>query len=114
MKVWEPDPFNGTDTTKLQTFLVQLQLNFDDQPHTFSEDWRKVNFAISYLKGIVLAHFENTLIKPDLIHSAAWDDNYQEFVSELKTYFRAPDIIGEAESKLESLDMKQISTLPNT
>ena len=50
-KVREPDPFDGTDTTKLRTFLVQLQLNFNDQPCTFSEDWRKVNFAISYLKG---------------------------------------------------------------
>ena len=29
-KVREPDPFDGTDTTKLRTFLVQLQLNFND------------------------------------------------------------------------------------
>ena len=29
-KVQEPDPFSGTDMTKLQTFLVQLQLNFND------------------------------------------------------------------------------------
>ena len=57
-KVQGPNPFNGTDTTKLWTFLVQLQLNFNDQPHTFSEDRRKVNFTISYLKGIVLAHFK--------------------------------------------------------
>ena len=105
-KVREPDPFDGTDTTKLRTFLVQLQLNFNDQPRAFSEDRRKVNFAISYLKGIALAHFENMLIKPDLIHPAAWDDNYKEFVSELKTYFGAPDIIREAESKLENLVMK--------
>src|ERR1700722_12312309 len=31
-KVREPDPFDGTDPTKLQTFLVQLQLSFSDQP----------------------------------------------------------------------------------
>ena len=105
-KVREPDPFDGTDTTKLQTSLVQLQLNFNDRPRAFSKDWRKVNFAISYLKGIALAHFKNTLIEPDLIHPAAWDDNYEEFISELKTYFGAPDIIGEAESKLENLVMK--------
>ena len=105
-KVWEPDPFDGTDTTKLRTFLVQLQPNFNDRTCIFSEDRRKVNLAMSYLKGIVLAHFKNTLIEPDLIHPAAWDDNYKEFVSELKMYFGAPDIIGEAESKLKNLVMK--------
>jgi len=29
-KVQEPDPFDGTDPTKLRTFLVQLQLSFND------------------------------------------------------------------------------------
>src|SRR6202041_3990248 len=31
-KVREPDPFDGTDPTKLQTFLIQLQLSFSDWP----------------------------------------------------------------------------------
>src|ERR1700676_2733336 len=39
-KVREPDPFDGTDQTKLQTFLVQLQLSFNDHPCTFSDDHR--------------------------------------------------------------------------
>ena len=30
-KVREPDPFDGTDPTKLRTFLVQLQLSFNDR-----------------------------------------------------------------------------------
>ena len=47
--------------------MVQLQLGFNDRLHTFSDDCQKVNFAISYLKGIVLAHFENSLIEPDFI-----------------------------------------------
>jgi hypothetical protein len=29
-KVHEPDPFDGSDTHKLQLFLVQCQLNFRD------------------------------------------------------------------------------------
>ena len=41
-----------------------------------------------------------------IIHPVAWDDNYKEFVSELQMYFGAPDIIGEAKSKLENLVMK--------
>ena len=31
-KVREPDPFDGTNPTKLRTFLVQLQLSFSDWP----------------------------------------------------------------------------------
>ena len=96
----------GDDSRSMIPSMALTQLNSNDRPRTFSEDRRKVNFAISYLKGIALAHFENTLIEPDIFHPAAWDDNYEEFVSELKTYFGAPDIIGEAESKLENLVMK--------
>src|SRR6202162_4930649 len=105
-KVQEPDPFDGTDPTKLRTFLVQLQLSFNDRPRTFSDDRRKVNFAISYLKGIALAHFENSLIEPDLFHPPDWEDDYADFVAELKIYFGSPDVVGEAESKLENLSMK--------
>src|SRR6202035_519685 len=97
-KVREPDPFEGTDPTKLRTFLIQLQLSFSDQPRSFGQDDRKVNFAISYLKGLALAHFENALIEPDLLAAATWPNNYSEFVSELKLYFGSPNIIGEAES----------------
>ena len=69
-------------------------------------DRNKVNVAISYLKGITLAHFENSFIEPDLLNPPDWEDNYGEFISELKTYFKSPDIVGEAESKLENLSMK--------
>ena len=62
------DPFNGTDPTKLRTFLVQLRLGFNDCPRAFVNDRNKVNFAISYLKGIALTHFENSLIEPDLLN----------------------------------------------
>ena len=105
-KVREPDPFDGTDPSKLRTFLVQLQLSFNDRPRVFEVDQRKVNFAISYLKGIALAHFENSLIEPNVFNPPAWEDDYGAFVSELTTYFGAPDIVGEAENKLENLSMK--------
>ena len=105
-KVREPDPFNGTDPAKLQTSLVQIQLSFNDCPRAFANDRHKINFTISYLKGIALAHFKNFLIEPDLLNSPVWEDDYGEFISELKTYFNSPDIVGEAESKLENLSMK--------
>src|ERR1700676_2162779 len=105
-KVREPDPFDGTDPTKLRTFLVQLQLSFNDPPRAFNGDRTKVNFAISYLKDIALAHFENSLLEPDVFHPPAWEDDYDDFVSELKIYFGSPDVVGEAKSKLENLSMK--------
>ena len=104
-KVREPDPFNRTDPAKLQTFLIQLWLSFNDRPRTFADDQNKVNFAISYLKGIALAHFENSFIMPNLLNLPAWDD-YREFVSELKSYFESLGVVGKAESKLKNMLMK--------
>ena len=99
-KVREPNPFDGTDPTKLQTFPVQLQLSFSDWPQSFGQDDQKVNFAISYHKGLALAHFENALIEPDLLAAVSWPDDYSEFVFELKLYFGSLNAIGEAESRL--------------
>src|SRR6202040_2861947 len=83
-KVQEPDPFDGTVPAKLQTFLVQLQLSFNDQPSAFGNGRRKVNFAISYLKGMALAYFETSLLEPDVLNPPAWEDDYLEFVEELR------------------------------
>src|ERR1700733_11209985 len=105
-KVHEPDPFDGSDSAKLRTFLVQLRLSFNDRPRAFADVRNKIKFAISYLKVIALTHFENSLIEPDLTNPPAWSDSYEAFVSELKTYFGSTDLIGEAESKLENLSMK--------
>jgi hypothetical protein len=59
-----------------------------------------------YLKGIALAPFKNSLIELDLYHPPAWGGDYDEFVLELKNYFRSPDAVSKAESKLENLSMK--------
>ena len=53
-KVWELDVFDGSDTHKLQPFLVQCTLNFRNHPDAFSTDSAKVTFALSYLKGTAL------------------------------------------------------------
>ena len=56
-KVQEPDPFDGMDPAKLQTFLVQLQLSFNDRPSAFGNGRRKVNFAI-----FIFLFFESNLL----------------------------------------------------
>src|SRR6202041_3233319 len=105
-KVREPDPFDGTDPAKLRTFLVQLQLSFNDRPSAFGNCRRKVNFAISYLKGMALAYFKTSLLEPDVLNPLAWEDDYSKFVEELKLYFGASDLIGESESKIKNLTIK--------
>src|SRR5205807_10221878 len=44
-KLREPDTFDGTDAKKLRAFLIQCELNFQDQPRAFRLDWSKVTFA---------------------------------------------------------------------
>ena len=51
-RVWEPDPFDGSDTRKLQPFLTQCFLNFRDRPDTFTNDSAKVTYTLSISKAL--------------------------------------------------------------
>ena len=62
-KVQEPDQFDGQTPCKLQTFLVQCELNFQDCPKAFIKDCAKVTFVQSYLKGMALEWFELDLLQ---------------------------------------------------
>ena len=102
-KVWEPDVFDGSDTRKLQAFLIQCQLNFNSKPWAFQTDASKVNYAISYLKGTALDWFEPGLMSDDPLE---WISNYSEFTSKLKCNFGPHDPEGDTENELEALWMK--------
>ena len=101
-KVREPDVFDGSDTHKLQPFLVQCTLNFKNHPDAFSTDSAKVTFALSYLKGTVLDWLE-PLLTSGL--NLAWLNDYSNFISELRKNFRPHDPEGEAKADLENLHM---------
>src|SRR5882724_8003782 len=62
LKLWEPDPFDGSDSQKLHTFILQCKLNFQDHPDQFQNDATKVNYILSYLKGSALDCFKPTLL----------------------------------------------------
>src|SRR5882672_7323353 len=64
-KLREPDPFNGSDSRKLRTFILQCKLNFQDHPDMFKSDTAKVNYMLSYLKGSALDCFELALLDPN-------------------------------------------------
>src|SRR5882724_10677883 len=61
-KLCEPDPFDGSDLHKLQTFILQCKLNFQDQKDQFENEEDKVNYTLSYLKGLALDCFEPALL----------------------------------------------------
>ena len=106
-KVHEPDTFDGTDSKKLRTFLVQCELNFQDQLKAFRTDRTKVTYMQSYLKGMALEWFE-----PDLLRFADpntrpyWMSDWQEFVIELQTTFGPHDPVADAKHQLNHLRMK--------
>ena len=105
-KVREPDQFDGSDSRKLRTFLMQLELNFNDRPTVFRRDRTKVNYALSYLKGTALDWFEPGLLGLDGSLEPQWLSSYSEFVLELRANFGPYDPIGDTESELECLHMK--------
>ena len=107
-KLRAPDPFDGTETNKLQFFLVQCQLNFADRPSAFTTDRAKVNYAMSYLKGIALAWFEPYYLKVATpgVPPPLFMTDYEAFCEELKTNFGPSDPVRDAESKLRMLSMK--------
>ena len=101
--VWEPDPFDGLDTQKLQPFLTQCFLNFQDRPDAFTDDSAKVTYTLSYLKGTALDWFEPSLTSGN---NVTWLSDNSKFVFKLRSHFSPFDPEGEAEAELENLCMR--------
>src|SRR5882724_9879457 len=100
-KLWKPDPFNGSNP-KFHTFIFQCKLNFRDCKDLFNNEETKVNYSLSYLKGIALDCFEPTLLD---LHDPIWLSNFNLFITELENNFRTFKPEGEAEVELEALCM---------
>ena len=64
-KLWESNPFNGSNSQKLHTFILQCKFNFQDHPDLFPDDTAKVNYILFYLKGSTLYCFKPTLLDPN-------------------------------------------------
>jgi len=104
VKLREPDPFDGSDTQKLRTFILQCKLNFRDRSDLFQNDSTKVNYMLSHLKGSALDCFEPTLLETP---EPAWLSDFALFIEELEANFGTYDPISEAEAKLEGLHMQE-------
>ena len=53
LKACIPDTFDGSDPHKLNHFLFQCRLFFHANPSQFTTDEEKINFAMTYLSGVV-------------------------------------------------------------
>jgi hypothetical protein len=85
-KLREPDTFDGSDPKKLRCFLLQCKLNFRAKPKAFSGNLAKVNYSLSFLKGMALDYFEPYLTdNPD--NEPDWLSDYDAFVEELMINF---------------------------
>jgi Ty3 transposon capsid-like protein/Zinc knuckle len=102
--VREPDTFDGSDPRKLQSFLVQCRLNFNDQPNLFRSDRKKVNYVLSHLRGTALQWFEADIIADE---EPEYFSRYDLFLRELRTNFGPHDPVGDAEDEIDNLRMKE-------
>src|SRR5882724_3867842 len=103
-KLREPNPFDGSNSQKLCTFILQCKLNFRDRPDQFQDDTTKVNYILSHLKGSTLDCFEPALLDPI---EPIWLSDLNLFIEELETNFGTYDPVSEAEAELEGLRMHE-------
>src|SRR6266481_1086473 len=104
VKLRDPDPFDGSNTRKLRTFVLQCKLNFRDRSDLFQDDMMKVNYMLSYLKGTALDCFEPMLLE---MPEPAWLSDFALFLEELEASFGSYNPVGEAEAELEGLCMQE-------
>ena len=83
LKVGIPDTFDGSDPHKLNHFLFQCRLFFRANPSQFSTNKEKINFAMTYLSGVVQDWFEVVLQQEDLSYVQPWLFTWHLFVEEL-------------------------------
>ena len=107
-----PDVFDGTDSSKLETFIFQCSMYMSARAADFPDDESRVTFALSYLKGNPLDWFQTEL--SDSIDAGdedlpTWFVHYPEFLTEHKRLFGPRDPITDTMNHLEALRYKDLS-----
>jgi len=113
VKVCIPDVFDGTDPHQLYYFLFQCRLYFRSGPTLFKSDFEKINFAMTYVSGVVQDWLQVALEQEDQGVHHEWLYSWSSFVKEMHTYFGIPDVAAEAAYSLDHLRMNpddQIAT----
>lgn len=97
LKIAAPDKFDGT-RSKLEGFLLQVDLNFRMNPSGFTSDEQKIAFIASYLSGQALQWVTPLFFKVDPVTTS-----YTSFREAFKKRFADPDEERKAERKLETM-----------
>jgi len=105
IKVHVPDVFDGMDPHQLHRFLFQCRLYFCSEPTLFKSDFDKINFAMTYVSGVVQDWLQVALEQEDRGVHHAWLYSWPSFVKEMHTCFGIPDIVAEAAHSLDHLRM---------
>ena len=100
----EPNTFDGSDANKLQVFILQCSLHFQDRANAFSSGKAKVAYALSFLTSPALGWFEPALFSLAL---PAWVNNWDLFRMELEANFGPFNPVGEAKAEIETLVMAE-------
>jgi len=106
LRAYIPDTFNSSDPHKLNHFLFQCQLYFHANSSQFSTDEEKINFAMTYLSGVVQDWFKVILQQEDLSYTQLWLFTWHLFMEELQVHFRLLDPVGNAANLIDNLHMK--------
>jgi len=112
-KVRVPDVFDRMDSYQLHYFLFQCRLYFCSGPTAFNLDFDKINFAMTYVSGVVQDWLQVALEQENQGIHHTWLYSWPSFVKEMHTYFGIPDIVAEASHSLDHLHMdsdNQIAT----
>jgi hypothetical protein len=103
-----PDVFDGTDPSKIDTFVFQCLMYISARRSDFPDDQSRVTFAISYLKGNPLDWFQSQLTRylEEDDETPPWYEDYPTFINELRRLFGPRDPVTDATQFLESLRYK--------
>jgi hypothetical protein len=101
-KLAKPEPFDGSPE-KLDIFLRELYLNFEDDAAYFDADhMRKIRFALSYMKAKFAAQWASR-ITGELESGTRHYEEWEEFRTQLLAAFRDPNKKEAAQQKLDGL-----------
>ncbi|KAK4689460.1 putative transposase, partial [Tremellales sp. Uapishka_1] len=101
-KVKEPDTFHGSDPSELPSFLTQAKMYLHFKEAQFPDDYSKVLWTASYLRGNAFAWWEPTFNAPKR-DQPDWVYDYEEFLDELRQAFGDPNRKKTAERELRRL-----------
>lgn len=105
VKTHDPEPYDGSDPSKLRAFLAQCRLVFRTRPDEYRDDSLKIMYAVSWLSGTAQRWYEPNIAldEEDLPDYAL---TWRAFEEALKATFGEPDPVASATQKLDNLYMK--------